>query len=93
MASVQIAGTNTSHIAPDGDGVVTGVSYVASGGYTAAPAADGMSCVYTAVTLGTGFTSTVTATNSAGVVLTDTKPLDDVVAAAATNLNQTITNP
>jgi hypothetical protein len=93
--TVKVGGTNTSHIAPDGDGIVTGVTYTASGGYDAAPAPDGLSCVYTATTPGTGFTSTVTGVNSAGMTLTDTKPLDDVEAIvnAASALNQTITNP
>ena len=97
MATVNIGQTNTAHIAPtDGSGApapVTSVVYTASGGYAVVPAADGLSAVYTATALGTGFTATVTAVNSAGASLTETKPLDDVVAAPATALNLTLTNP
>lgn len=96
MGQVTVAGTNTAHIAPDGDGVLTGVTYVASGGYDAGvQAPDGLSCVFTATTPGTGFTVTCNATNSVGNPVTATAPLDDVVAAAnpVLNLNLTVTNP
>jgi hypothetical protein len=92
--AINIGQTNTAHIAPDGDGIVTNVVYTVSGGYTVVPAADGLSAVCTATTVGTGFTVSVTATNSAGAVLTDgPKPLDDVSSVAATALNLTVTNP
>lgn len=91
--SIKIGGTNTGRIAPDGDGVVNAISWSASGGYDISPAADGMSAVFTATTAGTGYTATVSAMNSLGVTLTDTKPLDDVEAGAATALNLTISNP
>lgn len=91
--AIQIGQTNTAHIAPNGDGVVTNVVYSVSGGYTVVPAADNLSAVCTATTAGTGFTVTCTAVNSAGATLTDTKPLDDVAAAAADALNLTVTNP
>lgn len=92
---INVGQTNTAHIAPNGDGVVTGVTYTASGGYDVAMAADGLSAVYTATTPGTGFTATVTAVNSVGTTLTETQPLDDVQAVPnpATALNLTITNP
>ena len=74
---------------------VTGVVWTATpaGGYTIAPAADGLSAAYTAVAAGTGFTATVIAVNSAGATLTESAALPDVVVPVpvASALNLVIT--
>jgi len=89
-----IGSTFTARIAPTtaaGEAApVSNIGWGASGtGYTFVPAADGMSCVYTAATVSTGNGVTVTAQSAAGVALTDSASLPDVAVTIpeATKLN------
>jgi len=64
-------------------------STVPDGVYSVAPAADGLSAVYTAVGAGSAVAS-VSAVSKGGVTLTESKPLPDVVVdqeAVALNLS------
>lgn len=98
---MNIGDTATAKIAPtDPSGVVAPVTSVVftvtpAGAYTIAPSSDGLSAVYTAAVAGTGNVATVTAVNSAGSTLNDTKPLPDVAAATpvASALNLSVTTP
>ena len=95
--TIQVGQTATARISPDGDGVLTGIVYTVTpaGAYSIAQAADGLSAVYTAAVVGTGFVATVVAVNDVGATITDSAPLPDVVAVPnpVTKLNLTITTP
>jgi hypothetical protein len=99
--SINVGQTATATISPTAQGVpgalVTGVTYDVqpAGMYSIAPLPDGSAATYTALVAGTGITATVSATNTAGTVLTDSAALPDVVAVVgpADALNLAVTTP
>lgn len=96
--TMNVGQTVTATISPTAAGqpaTVTNVKWdVAPGGaFNIAPAADGMSAVYTATVAGTGFIAEVSAVNAEGVTLTDQAALPDVGQPAADALNLKIGPP
>lgn len=84
--------TGTVTVVPPG-APLTNAVFTVSGGYSIVPAADGLSAVFTATSLGTGFTATYTADASDGSKLTASAALPDVIEIVATAVALTITTP
>lgn len=88
--------TATGRIAPTSGGQpapVTKVQWSCSGGYSWIQADDGLSCVFTATSTGTGFIASVTANASDGSNLSAEAALPDVIELVADSLNLTISVP